>query len=94
MRSAINDYMYNVTHLEQILMELFGLNTRILDYHAAVPSGTKVAITAATDKPPTARLFTNYNGLDPFSKDCGWSKIITAIQDVLIVYRILYRAFV
>ena len=58
-KSAINDGMYSMISLEKTLSDILGSTSKLFDFELSVVSGTKLAVTAATDTQPTARLFTN-----------------------------------
>jgi hypothetical protein len=67
LRCAVYDGIYEVQNLETALIALFGHETLMIESK----SNTKVAVTATSNKLPSARLFTNYNGPDLPQQDSG-----------------------
>jgi hypothetical protein len=66
-KCAVYDGIYEVVDLEVALVAMFGNDTLMIESK----SDTKIAVTATSDKSPSARLFANYNGPHPPHQDCG-----------------------
>ncbi|KAK3938223.1 patatin-like phospholipase-like protein [Diplogelasinospora grovesii] len=61
--ALFNDGMYRAKHLERVLRETYGSDTKMLDPSYATTIGAKIGLPAATVCEPSTILFTNYNGI-------------------------------
>ena len=62
LKSLVTDGIYPAQDLEDVLQEVLGSETRILDCSSATAMGIMIAITVTSMKPEPF-IFTNYNGL-------------------------------
>jgi patatin-like phospholipase/acyl hydrolase len=61
--TVLRDGAYEANGLENVLMDTYGRDTRMLDASYATKTGTKLAALVATAGDPAVLLFTNYNGI-------------------------------
>ena len=69
-KCLIADGYYNVTALENCLIDTFGIRRRMFDSPSIV-SGVKVGITASTISNASTYVFSNYNGPGQRNDECG-----------------------
>lgn len=58
-----NDAIYRAKHIEGLLKETYGSDTKMLDHSYATSIGAKIGLPVATTSDPSTLIFTNYNGV-------------------------------